>query len=50
MDSKTGVYICSGCDIDQAMDVEEVNACVHVSSAEYTRGMARRVETQIRAD
>jgi quinone-modifying oxidoreductase subunit QmoB len=24
MDSKTGVYICSGCDIDQAMDVEEL--------------------------
>ena len=24
MDSKTGVYICYGCDIDQAMDVEEL--------------------------
>ena len=24
MDNKTGVYICSGCDIDQAMDVEEL--------------------------
>ena len=25
MDSKIGVYICSGCDIDQALDVEELS-------------------------
>jgi len=24
MDKKIGVYICSGCDIDQALDVEEL--------------------------
>ena len=34
----------------EAMDVKELDACAHVSSAEYTRGMARRVETQMRAD
>ena len=24
MENKIGVYICSGCDIDQALDVEEL--------------------------
>jgi hypothetical protein len=44
MESKIGVYVCSGCDIDQALDVDEL---VKVASKECKAPVAKNTSVPL---